>query len=69
MIIESHRKKKKGILGVTVKIFEQKSKTTAKSFTVHGYSVDELYAKLKFFLNAIDMSKNKSVVIAIETED
>ena len=67
MLIDDRKGKKKGIKGVTINIYEQYTRPIySKSITVHGYDVEEIYTKIKFFLKALESSKKKNVIILVE---
>jgi hypothetical protein len=70
MLIDKRNGKKKGIIGITINIYEQYTKPVrSKSLTVHGYTLDEVFAKVKFFFRALEMSdKKKGFKIYIEEE-
>jgi len=68
MLIEERKGKKKGERGVTINIYEQEVKPSiSKSITVHGYSVDEIFTKIKFFLKALE--KDKKVIILVRSDE
>ena len=68
MLIEDRKGRKAG--GITINIYEQYSRPIhSKTLTVHGYDVDEIYAKIKFFLTALENSKNRNVTILVEGLD
>ena len=63
-LITQRRGRKSGNVGVTIHILEQGSKNS-KTLTVHGFSVEECYEKIRFFFRALEKSK-AGITILIE---
>lgn len=64
-IIKNKTGWKKGKMGVTIQIFQQKHKRNTKALTIHGMDVEEIYNQIKFWFLLLE-EKPKKVKITFE---